>query len=224
MAMTTLKDLENAYNQHLKNRVPVTSSGAANDAFEVYALSLVLEAARQEGASISFQTVNGTKSPKTLFFRSSPGRIYSKANDYAHAVIDFGNDLIFEGHVGVYVEGLAGVVHECDALVVDASEGEFCRRNMVHPKKSHTVLTAECKFYSGNLGISLGREFLGTTLDLGKEDRFFLSNRDGKSLDRVLAHHKRQRFLGLTPLNPDSEAQTISQFRTAFRNQKSRRR
>ncbi|HDY7894804.1 TPA: hypothetical protein RQK51_002350, partial [Vibrio vulnificus] len=67
--MTTLKDLENAYNQHLKNRVPVTSSGAANDAFEVYALSLVLEAARQEGASISFQTVNGTKSPKTLFFR-----------------------------------------------------------------------------------------------------------------------------------------------------------
>jgi hypothetical protein len=222
--MTSLNDLESAYNNHLKAKVPVKSSGQANDAFEVYALSLVLKAAQQEGANISFQTVNGTTSPTNLIFRSSPGRIYSTADDYAHALISFNNELNFEAHVGVYVEGLAGVVHECDVLVIDAGEGDFCRRNIVHPKKNHTVLTAECKFYSGNLGISLGREFLGTTIDLGKEDRFFLSNRDGKTLDRVLAHHKRQRYLGLTPLNPDAELQTISQFRTAFRNQISKRR
>lgn len=222
--MTSLTDLEIAYNKYLKNTVPVSSSGQANDAFEVYALSLVLQAARKEGATISFKTVKGTSSPSTLIFRSSPGRIYSQADDYAFAVINFNNELNFEAHVGVYVEGLAGVVHECDVLVIGAGEGDFCRRNFVHPKKIHTILTAECKFYSGNLGISLGREFLGTTIDLGKEDRFFLSNRDGKTLDRVLAHHKRQRYLGLTPLNSDTESQTISQFRTAFRNQISKKR
>lgn len=222
--MISLGDLEAAYQKHLKNKIPVSTSGQANDAFEVYALSLVLQAASQEKATISFQTVNGTKDPSKLIFRSSPGRIYSIADDYAHALIHFDNDLVFEAHVGVYVEGLAGVVHECDVLVIGAGEGDFCRRNFVHPKKNHTVLTAECKFYSGNLGISLGREFLGTTIDLGKEDRFFLSNRDGKTLDRVLAHHKRQRYLGLTPLNPDTELQTISQFRTAFRNQISKKR
>lgn len=222
--MTSLRDLESAYKKHLQSQIPVNSSGHANDAFEIYALSLVLQAAKQEGANISFKTVNGTEHPSKLIFRSSPGRIYSTADDYAHALIKFDNELYFEAHVGVYVEGLAGVVHECDVLVIDAGEGDFCRRNIVHPKKSHTVLTAECKFYSGNLGISLGREFLGTTVDLGKEDRFFLSNRDGKTLDRVLAHHKRQRYLGLTPLNPDAESQTISQFRTAFRNQISKKR
>jgi len=222
--MTTLRDLESAYTKHLKNTVPVSSSGQANDAFEVYALSLVLKAAQEENAIISFETVRKTANPSRLVFRSSPGRIYSSADDYAHAIINFDNTLFFEAHVGVYVEGLAGVVHECDVLVIDAGEGDFCRRNHVHPKKNHTILTAECKFYSGNLGISLGREFLGTTIDLGREDRFFLSNRDGKTLDRVLAHHKRQRYLGLTPLNLDTERQTISQFRTAFRNQKSKKR
>lgn len=222
--MTSLSDLESAYKKHLKSQIPVKSSGQANGTFEIYALSLVLQAAQQEGATVAFQTVNGAKNPSKLIFRSSPGRIYSKADDYAHAQISFSNELNFEAHVGVYVEGLAGVVHECDVLVIDAGEGDFCRRNFVHPKKNHTVLTAECKFYSGNLGISLGREFLGTTIDLGKEDRFFLSNRDGKTLDRVLAHHKRQRYLGLTPLNPDTEFQTISQFRTAFRNQISKKR
>lgn len=222
--MTSLTDLESAYQKHLKNKVPVSSSSQANDAFEVYALSLVLKAAEKEGAKITFQTVNGTMNPTKMIFRTSPGRVYSIANDYSHALISFNNDLHFEAHVGVFVEGLAGVVHECDVLVIDAGEGDFCRRNMVHPKKSHTVLTAECKFYSGNLGISLGREFLGTTIDLGKEDRFFLSNRDGKTLDRVLAHHKRQRYLGLTPLDADAEFQTVSQFRTAFRNQISKRR
>ncbi|MFJ5448269.1 hypothetical protein PSR30_01205 [Pectobacterium carotovorum subsp. carotovorum] len=222
--MTSLIDLEEAYKKHLKNNLPVSSSGQANDAFEVYAFSLVLQAARQEGAIIYFKTVKGSTNPSKLIFRTSPGRIYSQADDYAYALITFNNELHFEAHVGVYVEGLAGVVHECDVLVIDAGEGDFCRRNSVHPKKTHTILTAECKFYSGNLGISLGREFLGTTIDLGKEDRFFLSNRDGKTLDRVLAHHKRQRYLGLTPLNPDTESQTISQFRTAFRNQISKKR
>lgn len=50
--MTSLHDLELAYQQHLKNNIPVSSSGQANDAFEIYALSLVLTAAQQEGATI----------------------------------------------------------------------------------------------------------------------------------------------------------------------------
>lgn len=64
--MTSLHDLESAYQQHLKNNIPVSSSGQANDAFEIYALSLVLTAAQQEGATISFGTVNRTISPTKL--------------------------------------------------------------------------------------------------------------------------------------------------------------
>lgn len=222
--MTTAADLEAAYNSFFAGRAPVRSAGQANDAFEVYTLTLVLRASVEEGAAISFEFAGGGSPSSTLRFRSSPGRIYSTTHNYSHAVIAFPDGLSFEGHIGVYVEGLAGVVHECDVLVIDRSEGQFCRRTRVHPKKANTVLTAECKFYTGTLGIELGRQFLGVTADLGTEGRFFLSNSDGRSVDRVLAHHKRQRFFGLSPLIVDAENQVVAQFRSTFRNLKARRR
>jgi len=222
--MTSFSDLEIAYNRLLAAHPPVVSAGQANDAFEIYVLTLVLRAAEEEGAMISFRSAMGITNPSPLRFRTAPGRIFSKTHDYSHAHIGFLNGLTFEAHIGVYVEGLAGVLHECDVMVVEASEGEFCRMNHVHPKKMNVVLTAECKFYTGKLGIDLGRQFLGVTADLGSEGRFFLSNSDGRSVDRVLAHHKRQRFFGLTPLTKDTEDQVVAQFRTTFRNLKAKRR
>jgi len=109
-------------------------------------------------------------------------------------------------------------------MVLDGAEAVFCRRNNVHPKRSKTLLTAECKFFAGKLGIALGRQFIGVTTDLGCEGRFFLSNSEGRSVDRVLAHHKRQRFFGLSPLNEDAENQVVAQFRGTFRDLKAKRR
>jgi hypothetical protein len=222
--MTTEADLRAAYQRLLAGHAPVTSVGQADDAFEIYTLSLVLRAAKEEAALVNFESSRGVSNPKTLRFRTSPGKISSAKHDYTHAIIRFPASLTFEAHIGVYVEGLAGVVHECDVLVIDRAEGIFCRRTEVHPKKANTVLTAECKFHAGSLGIELGRQFLGVTADLGTEGRFFLSNRDGRSVDRVLAHHKRQRAFGLTPLDTDTENQVVAQFRNTFRDLKARRR
>ncbi len=222
--MTTLTDLQNAYNATLAGVAPVTSSGQANDAFEVYVLTLAVRAARGEGAAIAFASSSGIPNPSPLRFRTSPGRIYAPAHDYTHAVLSFPQGLTYEAHIGVYIEGLAGVLHECDIAVIEASEAQFCRRTHVHPKKADVLLTAECKFYTGKLGIALGREFLGTTAELGTEGRFMLSNSDGRSVDRVLAHHKRKRHFRLTPLDADSETQVLAQFREVFRNAIAKRR
>ena len=116
------------------------------------------------------------------------------------------------------MEGSARVPHECDLAVLQKSEGDFCRRNYVHPKRASILLSAECKFYTGMLGISLGREFIGTTAELGTEGRFLLSNSEGRSVDRVLAYHKKKRHFRLTPLDSDSEVQVIALFREVFRN------
>lgn len=222
--MTSHADLVAAYNSTLSGHAPVASAGAANDAFEVYVMTLALRAAREEGGTIQFQSVSGVLNPSPLQFRTSPGRIYSLAHDYTHAQVKFPSGLSYEVHIGVFVEGLAGVLHECDLAVIESAEAEFCRRNHVHPKRTAVLLTAECKFYTGKLGIALGREFLGTTADLGSEGRFMLSNSDGRSVDRVLAHHKRKRHFGLTPLDPDAEIQVIAQFREVFRNARAKRR
>lgn len=222
--MTTTADLEAAYNATLASHSPVASAGQANDAFEIYVLTLALRAAREEGATIQFLSASGAINPSPLRFRTAPGRIYSPTKDYTHACISFSSGLAYEAHIGIYVEGLAGVMHECDLAVVEQAEAAFCRRNGVHPKKAAVLLTAECKFYTGKLGIALGREFLGTTADLGSEGRFMLSNSDGRSVDRVLAHHKRKRHFGLTPLKPDAEIQVIAQFREVFRNVQAKRR
>jgi hypothetical protein len=222
--MTSLADLQTAYNSALAGHAPVASAGQANDAFEVYVLTLALRAGREEGAMVQFQSASGSINPAALRFRTAPGRIYSPANDYTHALLVFPQNLSYEAHIGVYVEGLAGVLHECDLAVIQAAEARFCRRNWVHPKKASVLLTAECKFYTGKLGIALGREFLGTTADLGAEGRFMLSNSNGRSVDRVLAHHKRKRHFGLTPLNIDAENQVVAQFREVFRDAKAKRR
>ena len=123
--MTSFTDLKAAYDALLGGYAPVRSPSEANDAFEIYVLALVLRAARQEGASIFFESSTGASSPTPLRFRTSPGRIYSTAPDFSHAVIEFPDRLQFEGHIGVYLEGVAGVVHECDVLVIDRAEGAF---------------------------------------------------------------------------------------------------
>lgn len=217
--MASITDLRGAYNKVLKGMYPVSSAEQANDAFEVYVLSLILQAAKNEGASIFFENNKNIFNPSHLVFRTSPGVIYSTAQDYTHAIIEFNQNLVYEAHIGIFISGLSNVLHESDVSVINSNEGKFCRRGKVHPKKSNTILSVECKFYSGNLGIRLGREFLGLTVDLGKENRFFVSNSDGKSVDRLLAKHKIEHYLGLTPLSADKEQQVIALFRAAFRQQ-----
>ena len=147
--MTTLSDLQAAYNATLAGAATVSSSGQANDAFEIYVLTLALRASREEGALIQFVSASGINSPPVLRFRTAPGRIYASANDYTHALLSFPQGLVYEAHIGVYIEGLAGVLHECDLAIIDATEAQFCRKASVHPKKVNVLLTAECKFYTG---------------------------------------------------------------------------
>lgn len=222
--MTTLADLKAAYDATLAGHSPVVTPAQANDAFEIYVLTLALRAGREQGATVHFHSAAGVVNPSPIRFRTSPGRIYLPKHDYTHGLLTFPQGLTYEAHIGVYIEGLAGVLHECDISIIEEEEAKFCRRTHVHPKKAAVLLTAECKFYTGKLGIAIGREFLGTTADLGSEGRFILSNSDGRSVDRVLAHHKRRRHFGLTPLAPDSENQVIAMFREVFRNALAKRR
>lgn len=223
--MTAIGDLKTAYEATLAGHAPVLGPTQANDAYELYVFTLLLRAAQAEGCvPITFSTTHGTTSPTVLRFRTSPGSIYSLAHDYCHANVSFPAGLAYEVHIGVYVTGVAGVLHECDVAVIKADEASFCRRNRVHPKRASVLIAGECKFYTSNLGIALGREFLGSTTDLSAKGRFLLSNSDGSSIDRVLAHHARCRQFKLSPLDAGVEAQAIAQFKQVFHDELSARR
>jgi hypothetical protein len=91
--MTTLADLQDAYNATLVGAATVCSSGQANDAFEIYVLTLALRASREEGAEIQFVSASGIINPSVLRFRTAPGRIYTSAKDYTHVLLSFSQGL-----------------------------------------------------------------------------------------------------------------------------------
>jgi hypothetical protein len=127
--MTTATDLLMQIQASLGSAISSSLSTASDtsDIFEAYVFSLAIEAARTEGASISYRDVLGGV-PTTFVFRTSPGYIFSTTNPYTHAVILFTNKPPLEAHVGVRVVGKSGVLHECDVAVVEQVEAETCRR------------------------------------------------------------------------------------------------
>jgi hypothetical protein len=134
--VTTQTDLAAAYGKFLAGNAPVHSSGQANDAFELYTLCLVLQAAGEEGSRISFESSLGVANPSALRFRTSPDRIFSTTADYTHAVIEFADELRFEAHMGVYVEGLAGGYARVRRLDHRSSRGSILPANSSPPEES----------------------------------------------------------------------------------------
>jgi hypothetical protein len=195
----------------------LTVASAANDVFEAYVFSLVLEAARTETATISFEDVNG-KTPDVFTFRTSPGFIFSTAQDYTHAVIAFSGRPPVEAHVGVYVEGASGVLHECDVVVVDRAEAQACRVSQASPRSARVLIATECKFYAATPSLGLGRGFLGLISDITAKDCFFVMNRKAPSIERLLARRRRHTCReSIIPANTDDVDLLMNSFRSAFR-------
>jgi hypothetical protein len=165
------------------------------DIFEAYVFSIILEAARREGATVAFDNIR-EQPVNDLVFRTSPGRIFRSNNPvqplYTHARILFPNKPELELHQGIYVSGKSGLLHECDIALLLRTEGITCRQNRVHPRCAKVIFAAECKFYSSGFGIPLARGFLGLTTDIWTSGRFMVSNLSSVSVEKLLTHHDRK--------------------------------
>jgi hypothetical protein len=199
----------------------LTAADAASDIFEAYILSLVIGAARAEGATIEYRDVFGA-TPTTFVFRTSPGYIFSRTQPYTHAIIDFQNKPTLEAHVGVRVSGQSKVLHECDVAVLDQTEAETCRQNQVSPRSSKVLLAIECKFYSTNLPLGLARSFIGLESDLSARDCYFVVNTSSASVEKLLASKRRHWEHQIIPSSTNTVSRLRSSFQTAFNNFKAR--
>jgi hypothetical protein len=112
--LNLLADIEDALGGAIAPNLTAKSQGA--DLYEAYVWSLVVQAARSEGASISFWNAINNRVATDFIFRTSPGNIFSTAQPYSHALISFPNCPDLEAHVGIFVAGKSGVAHECMLL------------------------------------------------------------------------------------------------------------
>jgi hypothetical protein len=198
---------------------PAQTGAAPGDIFEVYVFGLILEAARREQAAVSYENVNGPFTG-TATFRTTPGRIWSTAASYTHAILQFQNKPTLEVHLGVYVEGKSGRIHESDAVIILRSEGVSCRTGRVHPKAGRALCTVECKFYDTPLGIDLGRSFIGLSAEFGNEKAFFVMNQSEGTVGRLLDEHKRNWEHSIVPPSINHVTRFIGSVQTVFKSYK----
>ena len=203
--------------QALRNLpLSLNSASAASDLFEGYIFSLIIEAARHEGASVEFRNVNGQRI-NYFVFRTSPGYIYSTRHAYSHALITFPNLPLLEVHIGVRVHGKSTVLHECDVAVIEHDECETCRQNQVSPKSSKVLLSVECKFYSTTLHLNLARSFIGLEADLSTKDAFFVSNNSSSSVEKFLTRRSKKWEHRVIPSSLNESTKLRYAFQTVFK-------
>jgi hypothetical protein len=169
----------------------LTAASAGSDIFEAYVFSIVLDAAETEGATITFQNIDGSL-PSVFTFRTSPGHIWSDAQPYTYAQLQFPDVPELEVHLGVYVSGRSGLIHEADVLVLLAEEAQMCRYNHVPPRSHRTLIATECKFYASNLQLGLGRAFVGLCSDLSSRECLFVTNSTSISIEKLLTHQRKK--------------------------------
>ncbi len=187
--MTTSADLLQDLRRLLgAGAVSYDSTSATSDVYEGFLFSLVVATARDSGADVHYETVHGLR-VNDLVFRTSPGRLYSTAHDYTHAVIQFGNIApALEAHIGVMVQGTSGVEHECDVVVLDSDEARVCRQASASPRSRRCIVAIECKYYLTPLPLGMARGFAGLKGDLGSTPVIFAANTTSNSAKRYLTH------------------------------------
>jgi hypothetical protein len=205
----------------------LTTADDASDGFEAYLFGLVIRAAQNEGATISFRDVFYTI-PTNFVFRTSPGYISSRERPYTYAIIAFPGRPILEAHVGVRISGISKILHECDVAVIDQNEAEICRQNQnVHPRHGKVIMAVECKFYTNRVSLNLVRSFVGLISDISKRERFFVVNTPLSQRDTIqtyLSAHTQGWEHEVVPGSTNALSRLMGAFQNTFKNYKARRR
>lgn len=199
----------------------LTNASHGSDLFEAYILTLIVAAARSEGATVTFETVAGAP-PARFFFRTSPGHIYSRLHPYTHAVIDFVTCPPLEAHVGILVSGKSRVLHECDVAVLDRDEASNCRQHRAEPRSNKLLLSVEAKFYTTTLSLNLARAFIGLISDLSASFPCFVANMTSVSGMRLLSARKNRDWFDQVMVGQPSAERLSSFFATAFHRYRAR--
>jgi hypothetical protein len=198
--------------------IPISSHStftAGYDLYELYLFGLCIDAARSIGMEVVFRDAAGSQT-SSLLLRTSPSSIWSNAHEFTHAALSWHGKERLEVHLGVYVRASSGVSHEADVAVIEAMEAARARVQRGDPRVNQAAVVIEAKFYSSNVRLSTGREFLGLVADLGSSATIFVASSPGGSTHRLLSHRSRSAHFELIP-DSTQENELKSQIATKLR-------
>ncbi|GAA5534932.1 hypothetical protein Dalu01_03350 [Deinococcus aluminii] len=181
-------------------------------AFEAYVFSLCLEAVRRLNGTVEIRGILSGPNPNPIVFRGAPGVIYSQVQDFAYAFCTL-NGKEFEIHVDVEFIGQSTASHEIDVSIIDHNSAERCRARLEYPRMSQYLIGAiECKFYSGNPGVTLARTFAGLVSDASTNRiEAFVFNRFSVEIAAFFSKvNSASCFENLSPLNPTDEEMFVN--------------
>jgi hypothetical protein len=180
----------------------VISASDVDDLYEAYVMTAAVQAALAEQWTVQLEDINEVL-VSTALFRRSPGNIYFSAGGYAftHFALTKPGVPALEAHIGIKVTGKSDVEHECDVALLTKDAAKFCRRNRVHPRSSRLLFAAECKYYTGNITLGLGRAFIGLATEMSSQygECHFVVNTSSTSVMKMLARQKRRRHEDVRP-------------------------
>lgn len=197
-----------------------------HDLFEAYVLTLLLEAAKGAGWSLSLRDGSSRK-VATPIFRRGPGRLPSPNFTFALMTKPGKRDL--EAHLGVKVAGRTAVgvsastmsgslLHEFDLLVLPATDAAMCRAANADPHHGVVVVHGEMKYFGGDLSLSIGRASVGMASECQLADKSVLvTNRMGLTVQDLVEHHKVAFRYRVTPKSPVAEGHVRSWFQSVLR-------
>lgn len=216
--MTTFNDLCNAIDNllNLSSGQLQLRSNTCERAYEVYILSLCVEAVRRAGGNPIPVGRQSGAFPSILVFRGAPGSMSSRAQDFCYIRCSL-NGQQFEIHVDVEYEGVSGATHEIDVSICKQEHCEQVRSNSnFFPKTNQNLLMLfECKFYgNGNNNsprVALARTFVGLLNDCSQTKLLsgFVSNIGTPGLRSYLSKKNRPQPFNPLPSDADSEERFI---------------
>ena len=193
------------------------NSPTREKAFEIYVLSLVVEAVRRAGGQFDIYGIVSGLNPNPVVFRAAPGAVFSRTQNFAYIDCVL-NGKQFEIHVDVEFEGSSGATHEMDISIVDDTHAERSRQGRRNPR--YSIYVIECKFFSSSTpSIGLARALVGLTSDTHpKMGSAFVSNGATDNLKIYLSGRSRpDPHIDLTPLNNLSEERFINNIENLLR-------
>ena len=211
--MATYQDFENSINNLLGLNITVQTlqlnSTAIEKAFEVYILSLTIEAVRRAGGIVTIVGVISGVNPNPVIFRAAPGSIYPTTQNFAYIKCSL-NDYEFEVHVDVEFEGASGATHEIDISILEGNKAQKARDARRNPQNPAYIV--ECKFYSQSTPSTiLARALVGLNSDFYSTiGSALVSNGGTDNLKTYLRRKSRpDPFLDLDPLISTTEERFI---------------